>query len=286
MTERKIYEGAAGNRLVADVAGHARRCALLLHGGGQTRHAWDETARRLAAAGWSTISLDQRGHGESDWVEDGAYAFTDYAADAAVVAKALSAEYGFPPVVIGASLGGIAALLALGARQPPFAALVLVDVVPRMDPAGVAHVQGFMRAHAREGFATIEAAADAVAAYLPHRPRPKSLDGLRKNLRRDEDGRWRWHWDPRFLDGPRNVNTDWEDVELALEAAARRLSIPTLLVRGGSSELVPEGAAQAFLNLAPQADYADVADARHMVAGDRNDVFADAVLTFLKRYFA
>jgi pimeloyl-ACP methyl ester carboxylesterase len=278
----RVFEGAQGNRLVATEMGAGDRAVLLLHGGGQTRHAWAKTARRLAEAGWRAIALDQRGHGDSAWVADGAYAFPDYAADAAAVARRIAAEHrGVKPVAIGASLGGLAALLASDGYEPPFSGLVLVDIVPRMHPEGVAHIQGFMRARAAEGFGSVEEAADAVAAYLPHRERPRSLDGLKKNLRHRPDGRWYWHWDPRFLDGSRSINAGWEEIERRAIEAARRLAAPTLLVRGGSSELVTPEAAAEFLGLAPQADYVDVAEARHMVAGDRNDVFADAIVRFL-----
>jgi pimeloyl-ACP methyl ester carboxylesterase len=164
-----------------------------------------------------------------------------------------------------------------------FSALVLVDITPRVDPKGVDKVQGFMRAHAAEGFGSIEEAAEAVATYLPHRPRPKNHDGLKKNLRLSPDGRWRWHWDPDFIDGPRGVGRDREAVEALLVEAARRIRIPALLVRGGSSELVREADVKEFLGLVPHADYVDVGGARHMVAGDRNDDFSAAVLGFLKK---
>jgi pimeloyl-ACP methyl ester carboxylesterase len=280
----RAFLGAQGNRLVASEMGASGRPVLLLHGGGQTRHAWTRTARRLAEAGWHAVTLDQRGHGDSAWVADGSYAFPDFADDAAAVARQIADEQGERPVAIGASLGGIAALLALGTSgDPVFSGLILVDIVPKMDPGGVDRIQGFMRAHAVEGFGSVDEAADAVAAYLPHRERPSSLDGLKKNLRLHQDGRWRWHWDPRFLDGPRSVNTDWPAVEERLMGAAEQLSLPTLLVRGGSSELVSREAAAEFLDLASGAEYVDVAEARHMVAGDRNDVFADAILAFLDR---
>jgi pimeloyl-ACP methyl ester carboxylesterase len=284
----RIFTGADGNRLVASEMGSGNRTVLLLHGGGQTRHAWTRTARGLALAGWRAVMLDQRGHGDSAWVESGAYAFPDFGADAAAVARRLAAEHGGErPVAIGASLGGIASLLALaGPGEPAFSGLVLVDIVPKMDPRGVDHIQGFMRARAAEGFASVEEAADAVAAYLPHRPRPTNLDGLKKNLRLHPDGRWRWHWDPRFLDGPRPVAAEWEATEARLLDVSRRLPVPTLLVRGGSSELVTPEAAREFLGSVPDGEYVDVADARHMVAGDRNDAFADAILGFLGRRFA
>jgi pimeloyl-ACP methyl ester carboxylesterase len=280
----RTFTGADGNRLAATEMGAGARTVLLLHGGGQTRHAWGRTARRLAGAGWRAVALDQRGHGDSAWVESGAYDFRDFARDVDAVARRLAAEHGPKPVAIGASLGGMAALLAEGAA-PVLDGLVLVDIVPRMDPRGVAHVQGFMRAQANEGFGSIEEAAAAVSAYLPHRPRPPSLEGLRKNLRLHGNGRWRWHWDPRVLDGPRSVNADRGAVEPHALQAARALAIPTLLVRGGSSELVTPEAADEFRALARHADYADVAEARHMVAGDRNDVFGDAVLRFLAARF-
>jgi pimeloyl-ACP methyl ester carboxylesterase len=281
------FFGAAHNRLAADVFGDAGRPVLLLHGGGQTRHAWRRTAVELARAGWLAVAVDQRGHGESEWVADGTYGFHDFAADVAALAAELARRHGAPPVAIGASLGGIASLLAAGDAQavgkaPIFAALVLVDITPRVDLSGVAKVQGFMRMHARDGFATVEEAADAVAAYLPHRPRPRSTEGLKKNLRLHPDGRWRWHWDPRFLDGRRTVNGRRGEIEERLLAAARGLKMPAMLVRGGSSELVQEEHAREFLELVPHARFADVSGARHMVAGDRNDQFAAAIMDFLK----
>jgi pimeloyl-ACP methyl ester carboxylesterase len=282
------FTGFAGNKLAADVFGDGGPPVLLLHGGGQTRHAWRKTAEELARTGWTAYALDQRGHGDSDWIADAAYSFPDFAADAATVARELYRRTQTRPAVIGASLGGIASLLAEGesersAGNELFSALVLVDITPRVDPDGVAKIQGFMRLHAAEGFDTVEQAADAVARYLPHRPRPKNNEGLKKNLRLSPDGRWRWHWDPRFIDGPRSVGKSREEIEKRLVEAARKIRIPALLVRGGSSELVQEAHVREFLDLVPHAEYVDVGGARHMVAGDRNDDFAAAVLGFLKK---
>jgi pimeloyl-ACP methyl ester carboxylesterase len=281
-----MFKGADGNTLVGDVYGEDGPPVLLLHGGGQTRHAWKKTGDLIARLGRVGYAVDQRGHGDSEWVANGAYAFSDFAADARVLADTLAERSGLRPVAVGASLGGIAALLAEGGpNRPPdhglFSALVLVDITPRVDLAGVAKVQGFMRAHANEGFGSIAEAADAVAAYLPHRPRPRSHEGLKKNLRLHSDGRWRWHWDPRFLDGRRRVGPGSGQIEQGLVDAARHIRIPTLLVRGASSELVQERHAKDFLELVPHARYVDVSGARHMVAGDRNDQFAGAIEGFL-----
>ena len=277
-------EAAPGLRLVGDLYGEAGPPVLLLHGGGQTRHSWRRTAQALGAAGYRALPFDQRGHGDSGRAPDRRYSFFDYAQDARALAQVAARRFGARPAVVGASLGGLASLIASNlSAEPPFAALVLVDVTPRMEPSGVAAVQGFMRDRAADGFADVEEAAAAIAAYLPHRPKPKSLEGLRKNLRTGVDGRLYWHWDRDFLDGPVPIETRREEVEAAALAAARALAIPSLLVRGGSSELVGEAHAREFLSLAGGAEFADVAEARHMVAGDSNQVFTEAVLGFLRR---
>src|SRR5207247_3768307 len=163
---KAIFTGASSNRLIADVFGESGPAVLLLHGGGQTRHAWRRTAERLAQAGWTAYALDQRGHGDSEWVADATYAFADFAADAVAVADALAARSGERPAVIGASLGGIASLLAEGeaersGRGSVFSALALVDITPRVDPEGIAKIHGFMRAPAG-GFASGAERAEAV----------------------------------------------------------------------------------------------------------------------------
>ena len=274
------FVGIEDNRLEGDAYGHGDRVALLLHGAGQTRHAWRGTARRLAERGFTAIAVDQRGHGNSSWVASGAYGFHDYGTEAASLGNQIEQRFGTNPVAIGASLGGVASLHALGAAAC-FSALVLVDIVPQMDGSGVAHVQDFMRARAQEGFASIEEAAELVAAYLPHRPKPRSTGGLRKNLRQRADGRWYWHWDPRFWDGPRGATVGIDKLPQRLEEIARGLTVPTLLVRGGSSNVVSLESAEAFQNLVPHAKRVDVVGAGHMVTGDKNDVFADAILAFL-----
>lgn len=273
---------ADGMPLVGTLRGEAGPVVLLLHGGGQTRHSWRQAAVDLPAGGFRSLALDQRGHGDSAWDPEGRYSFADYARDAAAVAAQVTARFGERPFAVGASLGGLASLLA-APEEDPFAGLVLVDVTPRLDPGGVAAIHLFMRANARAGFASVEEAAEAIAAYLPHRPRPRSLEGLRKNLRRKADGRHYWHWDPAFLDGPRPIGHDAAGTEARALAAARSLRLPTLLVRGRSSELVRDGQVREFLDLVPHAEYADIAGAHHMVAGDSNTAFADAVLSFLKR---
>lgn len=268
------FRGHRGLRLVGTAYGDpADRPVVLLHGGGQTRHAWGGTAAALARHGWYAIAMDLRGHGDSEWAADGDYTVDTLAVDLHAVAAHLDR-----PAVVGASLGGITALLACGEAPHAIArALVLVDVAPRVEVAGVSRIVSFMTGRP-EGFESLDEAADAIAAYNPHRPRPGDLTGLRKNLRQGLDGRYRWHWDPALMRDKRPGATQNPERQ---EAAARRLTVPTLLVRGRMSDLLSDAGARAFLALVPHARYADVSGAGHMVAGDRNDAFTRAVVDFL-----
>lgn len=277
LTPAKL-RGSGGISLAADIGGNPDNPAVIfMHGGGQTRASWGDAANTLVHSGYYVISLDLRGHGDSGWpAAGGGYALDDFIGDLLEVTSTLTE----PPTLVGASLGGVTALAAIGESRTPVAnALVLVDVVPRIDPDGAAHIGRFMSSN-KNGFSTVEEAADAVAAYLPHRPRPKDVSGLQKNLRTGTDGRLYWHWDPNFL-------ARANDKPLAdygrLMAAARNVRVPTLLVRGASSEIVTNEAAREFLDCLPTAEFVEIAGARHMVAGDKNNAFNAAVFDFLDR---
>ena len=255
---------------------------VFLHGGGQTRRSWGRAAAAVAARGWQAVTVDLRGHGESDWASEGDYRLVSFAADVHEVLRTLPPD----PVLVGASLGGCTAMLLGGELAPGAAsAVVLVDIVPNMDATGAQRVQAFMAENMESGFDSLDEVADAIAAYNPHRPRTVDLGGLTTNLRRRGD-RWYWHWDPQFISGPEHQGPmEIHDVE-RLNAAVQTIldsGVPMLLVRGQLSDLVN---AEEFLARFPQVEFVDVAGAGHMVAGDRNDVFADAILGFLARHSA
>lgn len=273
------FQMADGVRIAAEATGQSNHPPVMLaHGGGQTRHAWGGTARALAEAGWYALSYDHRGHGESGWSPDGDYALHKFADDL----TAIAGQFEQRPVLVGASLGGLSAMLAEGELSPgSLGAVVLVDITPRMNREGAMAIMDFMGSQMREGFASLDEAADTIARYTG-RPRRSDLSGLAKNLRLGDDGRYRWHWDPNFL----KLREDHRTSPDRLVEAARRLEVPVLLVRGGMSDLVTPELAQDFLREVPHAAYVDVEDARHMVAGDRNDIFTRAVVEQLARWRA
>ena len=277
MTQR--YIGAKGVELAADVRGDPRApTIILLHGGGQTRHSWGGAMRQLVLRGYHVINLDARGHGDSQWAADGDYSLEVLAKDLECVIGTLQSR----PALVGASMGGATALLVAGAHTEPLAAaLILVDIVPRIDTGGAAKIRSFMSSGA-QGFGTLQEASDAVAAYNPHRPRPKSNAGLMKNLRLRIDGRLYWHWDPRVLQQVRHAEPPL--FAERLNSAAQRVRIPTLLVRGLQSDIVTEAAVADFRAHLPQLEVFDVSGAGHMVAGDKNDAFNQGVFNFLQRH--
>ena len=277
MMETRSFTGHDGVELVADVGGPTDApTVLLMHGGGQTRHSWAGATRGLVEAGYRVVNMDLRGHGDSGWSRAGEYPLSIRARDIEAVLR--DGCNGL--ALVGASLGGVTATTAVGAYGLQADALVIVDVVPYPELTGIQRVLEFMNAHP-DGFADLEEAAAAVASYNPERPRPRDPKGLKKNLREGTDGRLRWHWDPAILN--MDHEGDFALFAQAMEAIGRLEKPEVLLVRGMESDIVSNRGVAALRDMLPRVKVVDVADAGHMVAGDRNDRFNQGTIEFLRR---
>lgn len=275
---RQEFRTSDGLTLVGDTGGpDGAPLVLLMHGGGQTRHSWAGAMRALAAAGYRVVNLDARGHGESEWSAAKAYAIYDRIKDVHAVIGGCEVPY----ALVGASMGGLTSIHAIGEGLSP-AALVLVDIVPDMEPAGVDRIVGFMNAH-HHGFASLDEAADAVAAYYPERPRPKDPRGLMKNLRLREDGRLYWHWDPVMF-GVEDPSKFREPLQRSTVKLGERPDVAVQVVHGKLSDIVSDASIASFKAKVPHATSVDVSGAGHMVAGDKNDAFNAAVIGFLQKH--
>jgi non-heme chloroperoxidase len=184
-------------------------------------------------------------------------------------------------LLVGASLGGITSLTVAGEHPEMVAGLVLVDVVVKIAPQGRERIRAFMTDHPN-GFGSLEEVADAIAAYNPNRPRPRSLDGAAQE-RPPRRGRTLalalgpgLHVDPRraAAAGPRRAAGD--------SGGAERIVAPTLIVRGMRSDIVTDAGLEDMRRRVPAAKVVEVGAAGHMVAGDDNDVFAGALEQFLR----
>ena len=261
---------------------------LLAHGFGQTRHSWAGTQERLGRAGFGSLAWDMRGHGESaSNSANHLYSVSDFIGDQLAAAiqlggKAVGIGESAPtkPILVGASMGGLTGLLAQAAHRI-FSALVLVDVTPRWEAAGMQRIHAFMTAHP-DGFDSYDHAARVIHDYLPHRRARKSDQQLAKLLRMDDQQRLRWHWDPRLLS---EFMPNSQQLQETIAEQARRIDVPVLLISGGRSDLVSDDTVAHFLELVPHATHVRLPEATHMLAGDDNDAFTDAVLAFLRAQF-
>ena len=272
------FKGHGDIKIAADVWGsNNQELVILLHGGGQTRHAWGETGKKLAEAGYHSVALDLRGHGDSEWDADGDYSIRAYKDDLVSVIN----EIGRPARLVGASLGGMASLALAGdeINSNLCTALIMVDIGIYPDPVGSDRIVSFMLS-GEQGFDSLEDAAKSISDYLPHRKQPKDPEGLKKNLRLKDDGRYYWHWDPRFIRRrPGSRDRGYFDLQLK---AAEKVTIPALLIRGALSDVVTMEDVDYFLSVISHAKFVEIEKAAHMIAGDRNDIFAEETIKFLK----
>ena len=277
--QTRTLTGAGGLPLVATTfptaaALHADNTLLFAHGFGQTRGAWLRTGAALAAEGYAGLSYDARGHGESArHAHDTPYTGEEFADDLIIVAG----EHTQPPVLIGTSMGGLFGMLAEARWPGLFRAMVLVDITPRWEEAGMQRILAFMTAFP-DGFDSLQHASDIIAAYLPHRRNRKTPDELRELLREGDGGRWRWHWDARLIDDLVRDSAQHQD---SIADAARAIRCPVLLISGGRSDLVSSRTVEEFQALVPHAVHAHLPQATHMLAGDDNDAFTTTVLEYL-----
>ena len=273
---RTSFTTADGLSLAVDLSHASGQPTLLFaHGFGQTRGAWNAAAATMAAHGCRCVTFDSRGHGESGRSPGGDYHMEQFVEDLLGLARAQPS----PPILVGASMGGLLGLVVAGEIRPsPFRALVLVDITPRWETSGVERILAFMQAHP-DGFASYAEAAEQIAAYLPQRRERKSEQQLRPLLREGTDGRLRWHWDPALLAG--GLVSESERYQPRLLEAAAKVEVPVLLLSGERSDVVSHRTVDEFLALVPHARHAEVPGATHMLAGDANDAFTAQIAGFI-----
>lgn len=264
---------ADGLSLAGEQFGEAGPAVLMGHGGGQCRHVWSETAARMADTGYRAITLDSRGHGESDWAVPPSYEPDDFARDFSAAAAWRRDLDGRSPHFVGASASGIAGLIAAGSLNPSaFASLTLVDVTPTYRHDALDKARAIFMRTAEAGFASKEEAARAAGVE------PGSHQ-VTHFLRPDSGGRWRWRWDPEFA---KHVHHD-DRTRGQCAAAAKALSIPVHLIRAGKSDFVDDQTTEAFQGLVPHLAVTLLPEARHVVTGDPDGIYAAAILGFLDK---
>jgi len=244
---------------------------LLIHGGAQTAHSWDEVAPDLARD-HHVLAIDQRGHGDTDWAHGGRYRREDFVAD---IRAFLDDRSWDSATLVALSLGGLNSLALAAAHPDRVRGLVVVDVAPTVARAGRDAVQSQL---AVRDFATFEEAVERALAFNPRRSQQNIEERLRHALRQAADGRWTYKYDPA-IGGP-GLQSDFEN----LWESVRNIRRPTLLVRGAQSNVLAEETVDRFLRELPGSEAAVVSDAGHSVMGDNPQGFLAAVRPFLARH--
>jgi pimeloyl-ACP methyl ester carboxylesterase len=244
---------------------------LLLHGGAQTAHSWDDVAPDLARD-HHVLALDQRGHGDSDWAPAGRYRRDDFVAD---IAAFLDDRGWLAAAVMALSLGGLNSI-AFAARHPErVAGLVVVDVAPTISATGGKAIVAQL---AVRDFASFDEAVERAQAFNRLRSAENVRDRLRHALKQGPDGRWTYKFDPGIGGG--GLETDFE----RLWEQVHQIRCPTLLVRGAQSAILSRETAARFVREVPGSTVVEVPGAGHSVMGDNPTGFISAVRPFLARH--
>lgn len=268
--------GAAGNRLVGEIfEADGPGSVVMLHGGGQTRHTWRRAAKRLQQQGIACLTFDQRGHGDSDWIDAGDYLLDDFLAD---VERVLD-DWGHPCVLMGTSLGGLVGMMAASTQRPLIRGLVMIDTAPQLNPREIEWLVEFLGADAERGFESPAAAAAHLQRYFPDLD--IATDSIEKSLRQGPEGRWHRHWDVRVVLGERNSIA--LPHEAALHERARRIRVPFALLRAGASDLVSDKAVERLRGCAPQLELIEMPGLHHLFSGDESLQIIDRIDPFLRR---
>lgn len=245
---------------------------LCLHGITQTAHSWDEVASDLSSD-HRVLCFDQRGHGDSDWAPDGDYTRQTQAADLDAITDALGLHQF---ILAGMSMGGINSI-TFTARHPQKArALIIVDVSPEIQVKGVENIRSFIQAP--DELDSFEAFVERAHQFNPRR----SLDNIRSrlthNLKQLPNGKWTWKYDKALRSGERSFQASalqnlWDDV--------RTIRCPTLIIKGGESDILSAESAAKLQEAIPSSRLAVVPGAGHSVMGDNPAAFVGAVRPFL-----
>jgi pimeloyl-ACP methyl ester carboxylesterase len=240
---------------------------VLLHGGGQNAHTWDSVALALDRP---LVAVDLPGHGHSDWRDDHDYRPEALAADLATALAGLAPS---ARLVVGMSLGGLAALCLAQAHPELVPRLALVDITPGLDRARAEPILAFLDGPPR--FDSFQEILDRTIAFSPGRSPSARHRGVLHNTRQLPDGSWSWRWDPGAASRADAAGSE------ALWPLVDAISVPVLLLRGSRSRVASDADAAEFLRRQPLAQVEVVPGAGHSIQGDRPVDLAGRLARFL-----
>ena len=251
----------------------ANPTVLMLHGGSQQAHSWDFISLALSDE-FHVLALDQRGHGDSDWAPEGDYSIEAQQGDIDGFVKALGLD-GF--VLIGHSMGGRNAYVWASRHPKALKGLVIVDTGPESGGPGQDRIRRFRELP--DELDSFEEFAQRIQQYTG-RSREQTLGALKYSIRQRPDGKWTWKYDKRMRT-PGQRQPTWTSEQLW--ECVDRIACPTLVVRGGESDVFLVETMDRMQQTIPDCVAVTIPRAGHLVQGDNPVDFAAAVQDLLRR---
>ena len=247
---------------------------LLLHGFAQTCHSWDFVALGFSDD-YRVIVLDQRGHGDSDWAADGDYSPETQQNDISAIVREIGLE---AFTLMGLSMGGRNSFTYAANNPDKVRALVIVDAGPQNMQQGTQNIRNFVQQD--DELDSVDAFVERVLKYNPRRAPEQIRGSIMHNLKQLPNGKWTWKYDKRLRSPGRRMGSDPE-TEKRLWGYLEALQCPTLLVRGGASDIIAMDTAEKMRKVIPNSQMATIEGAGHLVMGDSPSGFQHAVTEFL-----
>ena len=256
-----------------DWGNESKQSILLFHGGAQQAHSWDFIALSLCDS-YHVLSLDARGHGDSQWAPDGDYSIEAHQRDLDGFVEALGGE---GSILVGHSMGGTNGYIYASRHPEKVKALVIVDEGPGDSPEGQSRIRRFLELPDELG--SYEEFAERIQEFTG-RPKERVMGALKYSIRQRDDGKWTWKYDKR-LRAPGRRYFNWPDERL-WECLAQ-IKCPCLIIRGANSDLFPKETMERMLRVIPDSTSATVPNAGHRVTGQNPTGFLEALNAMLAR---
>jgi len=246
---------------------------ICLHGHTGQAHAWDEFAETVSPH-YHVLTVDQRGHGGSQWADTG-YDRDRFVEDLAAFADAL----GFSRFALaGSSMGGWNSLLYTHDHPERVGRIIIVDIAPEPSPEFVS--QMLKRPPTPMEFPTLEAAVAFMRQANPWATDARLRKDAEDKMRQRDDGAWTWKADPTLFNSPLPDMTTQALIQRYWKAV-ETIPCPILEVQGAESPLVSSDTIQRMISVGKQFSSVTVASAGHVVMVDQPQAFIEATRSFL-----
>lgn len=241
---------------------------IMLHGVGSLAHIWDFIAPAFVST-YHVLSLDWRGHGDSDRSSDSVYSYDLYVGDL----EGLVSNLGLTDLtLVGHSLGGYVALYYASRNRDSVRAVVAADVRTSISPEEVQQLRSISVRPHKEIDSQEEIILRFGQSLSPIRAPGEALKSIGQHaIRQSSPGKWIYKFDRKVM--AISEVSPWHFLP-AVKA-------PTLIIRGQESSMMPHDGALEMARMVANGRFAEIEAAYHHLFLDHPDEFIEVVGSFL-----